>query len=312
MSITPIQTYVEALLRAVSNESCTGLAQAVEGVSHDCLQRALSGEIEISSVLRGLVNKLGLKNGHLILDDTILEKHTQGLEGIRKLLDTKTGGFIWGLSVVLLCWSDGKETTPIGLFIYKKKGISKLDLAIKLLKYAKHLGLKPKYVLFDAWYAAQKLLKTVIALGWQFVSRLRKNRYLDGKKLKTRHRHPNWQTIGKLKGAIEVKVFRRGDKFYASSDLNLDWKAVKKLYKIRANIEEVFKLVKQHCGWQAVQQRTIRTYYRHLSLGIIAFIYLQKLKRKHKTGIEILRRRLVSGKLIINQSDLSDFLDVAA
>lgn len=284
----------------------------MEGVSHDRLQRALSGEIEISSVLRGLVNKLDLKNGHLILDDTILEKHTQGLEGIRKLLDIKTGGFILGLSVVLMCWSDGKETVPIGLFIYKKKGISKLDLAIRLLKYAKHLGLKPKYVLFDAWYAAQKLLKTVIALGWQFATRLRKNRYLDGKKLKIRHRHPNWDTTGKLKGGIEVKVFRRGDKFYASSDLKLDWKAVKKLYKIRANIEEVIKLLKQHCGWQAVQQPSVRNYYRHLSLGVIAFHYLQKLKIKHKTGFEILPGRLVSGKLTVNHDDLSVFLDVAA
>jgi hypothetical protein len=311
MSITPIQTYVEALLRAVSNESCTGLAEAVEGVSHDCLQRVLSGEIEISSVLRGLVNKLELKNGHLSLDDTILEKHTQGLEGIGKLLDTKTGGFIWSLSVVLLCWSDGKQTIPIGLFIYRKKGISKLDLAIKLLKYAKHLGLKPRYVLFDAWYAAQKLLKAIIALGWQFVTRLRKNRYLDGKKLKARYRHPNWDTIGKLKGGIEVKVFRRGNKFYASSDLKLEWKTTKKLYKIRAEIEEVFKLLKQHCGWQAVQQRTTRSYHRHLSLGVITFLYLQKLKHKHKTGFEILRLRLVSGKLTINQHDLSAFLDLA-
>lgn len=101
MRITPIATYVEAVLKAACNESCTGLADGMEGVSHDRLQRVLSGETDISSMLRGLVNKQELKGGHLILDDTILEKHTQGLEGIRKLLDTKTGGFIWGLSVVL-------------------------------------------------------------------------------------------------------------------------------------------------------------------------------------------------------------------
>jgi hypothetical protein len=38
---------------------------------------------------KALVNKLGLEGGHLLLDDTILEKHTLGLEGICKLLDTK-------------------------------------------------------------------------------------------------------------------------------------------------------------------------------------------------------------------------------
>jgi hypothetical protein len=234
------------------------------------------------------VNKLKLRGGHLILDDTILEKHTQGLEGIRKLLDTKTGSFIWGLSVVLLCWSDGKQTVPIAFFTYGKAGISKLDLAVKLLKYAKHLGLCPKYVLFDAWYAAQKLLKAVSALGWQCVTRLPGNRYLDGKKLRKQRRSPNWDTVGQLNGGITVKVFRRGRKFYAISDLRLDWKAVKKLYRLRAAIEEIFRILRQHCGWQAVQQRSARNYHRHLSFGVLALAYLQKLKSLHCSGLEIL------------------------
>lgn len=312
MRITPIATYLEAVLRAVSNESCAGLADAMEEVSHDRLQRVLSGEVEISSMLRGLVNKLKLRGGHLILDDTILEKHTQGLEGIRKLLDTKTGGFIWGLSVVLLCWSDGKQTLPIAFFTYGKSGISKLDLAIKLLKYAKHLGLCPKYVLFDAWYAAQKLLKAVNVLGWPFVTRLRGNRHLDGRKLRKQRGYPNWDTQGTLKGGITLKVFRRGRKFYATSKLNLDWKATKKLYRIRSTIEETFRLLKQHCGWQGVQQRSACNYHRHLTLGILALWYLHQLKLTHHTGIEILRRRLIVGKLPLDLHSLSAFLDTAA
>ncbi len=46
----------------------------------------------MGSLYKDLVHKLKLEGGYLILDDTILEKHTLGLEGIRKLLDTKTGG----------------------------------------------------------------------------------------------------------------------------------------------------------------------------------------------------------------------------
>jgi hypothetical protein len=43
--------------------------------------------------------------GYLILEDTILQKHTRGLSLIFKLKDTKTGGFILGVNVVLLVWT---------------------------------------------------------------------------------------------------------------------------------------------------------------------------------------------------------------
>lgn len=182
-------------------------------------------------------------------------------------------------------------------------------MAIKLLHHAKHLGLSPRYVLFDAWYAAQKLPKTLVALSWHFVTRLRGNRYLGGKKLRKQRRYPNWGAVGTLKGHLLVTVFRRGRKFYTTSELNLDWKAVKKLYRIRAAIEETFRVLKQHCGWQAVQQRLARNYHRHLRFGMLALWYLQRLRNTHRTGIEILRRRL---KLPLDQADLSAFLDLAA
>lgn len=181
-----------------------------------------------------------------------------------------------------------------------------------MLEQAKEWGLTPIYTLFDAWYASQKVLKTVIRLGWHFVTRLRKNRYLDGKKLKTRYRHPNWHTIGKLKGGIEVKVFRRASKFYTTSDTSLEWKAVKKLYKIRAEIEEVFRVLKQECGWQGVQQRNIKTYTNHLTFGLLAYMYLQQLKLQTCSGVFVLRRRLISRKLTLDRCKLNAFLDTAA
>jgi SRSO17 transposase len=303
---------LEALLLAVDNQSCSGLADGfeVESISHDWFQRTLK-DSKVSSLYKDLVNKLKMEGGYLLLDDTILEKHTLGLEGICKLLDTKTGGFILGLSVVLLCWSDGKKTIPLAFLPYQK-GKSKHDLAVELLEQAKEWGLTPKYILFDAWYASQKVLKTLIRLGWHFVTRLRKNRYLDGKKLKTRYRHPNWHIIGKLKGGIEVKVFRRGSKFYATSHTTLEWKTVKKLYKMRAEIEEVFRILKQECGWQGVQQRNIQTYTNHLTFGLLAYLYLKKLKLQTRSGVFVLRRRLISGKLTLNRDDLFAFLDTAA
>jgi hypothetical protein len=294
MSINPLATYLEAVLVAADNQSCSGLAdgQGSESVSHDWFQRTLK-DSEVCSLYAGLVNKLGLEGGYVLLDDTILEKHTLGLEGVCKLLDTKTGGFILGLSVVLLCWSDGRRTVPLAFLPYER-GRSKHDLAVELLERAKSWGLTPRYALFDAWYASQKVLKAVTRLGWHFVTRLRRNRYLDGRKLRTRHRHPNWHAVGKLKGGVEVKVFRRGSKFYAASDAALEWKAAKRLYKIRSGIEEVFRALKQECGWRGVQQRNVRTYTNHLTFGLLAYLYLQRLGSQSRSGVYVLRRRLFS------------------
>lgn len=312
MSITPLATYLEAMLVSIHNHSCSGLADGfhAESISHDWFQRTLQSS-DVGSLYKDLVHKLKLEGGYLLLDDTILEKHTLGLEGIRKLLDTKTGGFLLGLSVVLLCWSDGKRTIPLAFLPYEQ-GKSKHDLAILLLAQAKAWGLTPRYILFDAWYASQKVLKTVLGLGWQFVTRLRKNRYLDGRPLQTRYRHPHWQTGGRLRGDIEVKVYRRGKKFYATSDPSLEWRGVKKLYSIRAAIEEVFRILKQACGWQGVQQRQIKTYTQHLTFGLLAYLYLQRLKVQTRSGVYVLRRRLIARKLTLDRSDLYAFLDTAA
>ena len=311
MSLAPISVYIQALTTGVTNNSCVGLADALETVSHDSLQRVIRDGHQINELFRCLVNRSMKRGGYLILDDTILEKYTRGLEAIKKLLDTKTNGYVLGLNVVLLCWSDGKTTLPIAFFIYQGKEVSKLELARKLLHYAQALGCKPKFVLFDSWYAAQTLLKAIRALGWHFVTRLKKNRYLSGKKLKSFHRHPYWQEQGKLRGDIEVKVFRRASKFYATYKHSLSWASLKALYRIRAEIEEVFRVLKQECAWQGCQQRSLRHYYRHLTLGLIAFYFLKSLQKRFKLGVYILRRKLISRKLSINLQDIADFLQPA-
>ena len=103
--------------------------------------------------------------GYLILDDTILQKYTRGLSIVFKLLDTKTNGFVLGVNVVLLIWTDGTRIIPISFRIYCAKGVGKITLAQELLEQAQVLGFTPEYVLFDSWYASQSVLSCVKGFG---------------------------------------------------------------------------------------------------------------------------------------------------
>jgi len=102
-------------------------------------------------------------------------------------------------------------------------------------------------------------------------------------------------------------VCRRGSKFYARSDLELDWPTLRSLYKIRST----FRVLKQECGWEGVQQQSIPAYRRHLTLGLLAFIYLDQHKSHRKTTPYKLRRQLISGKLKVSELELQRFLEAA-
>ena len=110
----------------------------------------------------------------VVLDDSFSEVCGVGSHGLvcayvnqyaRRCKDTKTGGFILGVNVVLLIWTDGTRVIPVAFRIYSGKGVGKIRLALELLEQAKALGFTPEYVLFDSWYASQTVLAFVESLG---------------------------------------------------------------------------------------------------------------------------------------------------
>ena len=309
MSLASVVWYVYGMLVSSANQSCSGIAEGVEEVSHDTLNRVLSGKVQLLMLMQKMVKVFVGEGGYLILDDTTLQKFTKGLACTCKLKDTKTGGFILGIQVVLLAWSDGKRCVPIALQLYRGKDqTNKHDLALQLLRQAQHLGFKPEYVLFGSWYGSQELLTAIRDMGWHFVSRLRKNRSLNKRQLQFFRPTANWSALGKLKGDIAVVVYRRNSEYFVSSNLDLECSQAKALYRIRSLIEEVFKVLKQHCGWHGVQQKTIRSYRRHLTLGLITLLFLEYTKNCSNTSIYHLRRLYTSGRLAPNKAVLERFI----
>jgi len=170
----PVLRALEALAQSPINTSALAMAEG-QDFAHDTLYRALGQPpaffFELS--LKLCRDLGGLERGYLILDDVLIGRYRSGKLGpkiraspvTRKMRDTATGGWAYGLSLVVLAWTDGKRRIPLAFLPYFGEE-SKLDLALALLEWAKEAGFRPEGVLFDASYAARQVLEWLHAHGW--------------------------------------------------------------------------------------------------------------------------------------------------
>jgi hypothetical protein len=99
----------------------------------------------------------------LIVDDTVVEKpYARWLEEAGWVGSSKRNKVVYGVSVVLRVWTDGQIRILLGYRVWKKGGLSKFELALELLSYARNrLKCKPHFVLFDSWYPSKALLTRI-------------------------------------------------------------------------------------------------------------------------------------------------------
>jgi putative transposase len=174
-----------------------------------------------------------------------------------------------------------------------KGGPSKYALALELLSYARNrLHCRPEYVLFDAWYPSKALLKRIRDYGWYFVCRLKKNRRFNGQPLRAYRRHPYWTESGWLSGGLKVLVVRYGAKYFATNRLTLPAAEVRRLYQVRAQIEEVIRVCKDQLGLNGCQARPERAQRHHLTCCLVAFCVLERERQDRGVTIYTLKRQL--------------------
>ena len=130
----PVLRALEALAQSPINTSALAMAEG-QGFAHDTLYRALGQPLAFFFELSlKLCRDLGgLERGYLILDDVLIQRYRSGRLGLRKMRDTATGGWAYGLSLVVLAWTDGKRRIPLAFLPYFGEEESKLDLALALL-----------------------------------------------------------------------------------------------------------------------------------------------------------------------------------
>lgn len=200
---------------------------------------------------------------------------------------------MWGLSVVLLIWTDGTIRIPLGFRLWRKGGPSKYELALELLSDARNrLHCRPASVRFDSWYPSKKLLKRIRNYGWYFVCRIKKNRCFNGIAVRHHRRHPYWAEIGWLHGGIKVLVVRHGAKYYATNRLTLTAAAVRRLYRFRSQMEEVIKVCKSQLGGTGCQVRSQEAQAHHLACCLVACCVLERERHDRSLSIYKLKQRL--------------------
>lgn len=286
---TKIVSYIKGLLSVSEDATCTAMARVLnEESSHDNLSRILKDkklewQILLSSFLLRIFGKL--RDGFLIIDDTVIDKSfAKVIENISWMFCSKKNKSVLGLNIVVLVWSNGIITIPLAFKIWKKDSKkSKYDLALELLSYAKNfLKLKPKYVVFDSWYAAKKILKRLQGYKWKFVCQIKKNRKFNGVQLKLYKKYPYWMEQGTIDGSFKVLIVRNGKKYFATNDLALSKKEILDRYKTRWTIETMFRMLHDKLGFGECQARSLQAQTAHIHLCLMSFMLLEK--EKQETG----------------------------
>lgn len=287
-------SYLKGLLCVFENATCMSLSE-INKCSHDSLARVLNGQkltwqtLLISFVLRTFGR---LQDGYLIIDDTVISKQfAKKIENVSWIFDSKIGKSILGLNLVLIAWSNGKLTIPLALKVYQKNnGKSKIDLACELLEEVKKLKIKPKYVVFDSWYAAAKVFKTSKECHCKFVTQLKNNRTLNGVPLREIQRNPYWIIEGRLNGGLKVIVVRHGAKYFATNDLSLSKQDILSCYRGRWEIETAFRVLHSKLGFDQCQSRKLEAQAAHFHLCLMAYIVLENESFIQRTTIYQIKR----------------------
>lgn len=275
--------YLKGLIYRNTRTSCVCLASLSE-LAHDRLYRLLYADFPYSRRLwEWFAVKLVGEKGHLVLDDTTWQRWTKKAEAVSFVWDSSVGKVVFGMSVVLLVWTDGKRKVPLGIRIWQKGGKSKVKLAEELLRQAYLRGLKPEFVLFDSWYAATSLLELIDGFAWRYIAATKRNRLFDGVKIGKVFHHRFGRAVGRLrKLRHQILLVKDGQKFLISNELSLTSRAVKRHYRFRQQVEETFRLLKQEFGWGKCRARSLRAQTAHLHLGLYALCLVQ-MKAENET-----------------------------
>lgn len=304
--------YIKLLIVVSLKKTALTLSEISDEISHDKLTRALKSYVPRSTPLENITKPFGLRGGYLVIDDTVLEKpYGKAFEGASYVFSSSKGKAVYGYQLVLLIWTDGNKRIVIGEQLYRKGGPTKIELALEMLSRARNVyKMNPEYVLFDSWYGSKQIFKRLKNYGWYFVTRLKKNRLLNNKKLSEIRKSPYWQEIGRLSGGIKISVVRHGNKYFATNRLTLSRSEILGIYKQRQQIEEVNKALK-HCSLSDCQMRSAKAQRAHIAMCVFAYSLLEKESRRIGTSFYKCRKLIISGRNKFPQGYLTRLCSVA-
>ena len=291
---TLVWLYLTALRYYGTSANCVALAEALAPVSHDRLTRLLQGDGSGQRLLELAWRTLFVwDKGDLIIDATVLPKpFAPALEGLAWGFSSVERQPVYGRSLVRLVWTHGTRRIPLGRRLWHEGGPSQHELALALRSYArKRLRCRPESVLCDAWYPSKALRKRIRNSGWSVGCRRQKNRRFNGHAVRYHRRHPYGAECGWLTGGLKVLVVRYGTKDDATHRLTLTALEVRRLYQVRAHMEEVLRGCKDQRGLTGGQARSERAQRHHRACRLAAVCVLERARHDRHLSIDQLKRQ---------------------
>lgn len=281
------------------------------------------------------------EEGSILVDDSILEKlYTDENELICWHWDNSKERHVKGINFVSANYQIGEVCLPLAfdlvtkteIYIDEKTGnlkrrsvITKNERFRMLLRVCHHNQVKFRYVLNDSWFASAENMKFVkLDLRREFVMPLKDNRKvalsLDGKK-KGHFRKVNeldlqvgvttqvWLEDVNFPLHLIKEVFKNEDgsvgiRYLVTSDLQLDYDQIIRIYQRRWKIEVYHKSLKQNAALEKSPTRTETTQRNHLFASICAYVKLERLKISTGIGHFTLKSRIYLTALKAAYSEL--------
>lgn len=317
--------YCQYLLSSQINYTLTNLAEHLQTVSHDKINRYLKKEKLTPRLLWDNVKSVIQvdEKGYIIFDDTVLDKrYSEEIELTRKQYSGNEHRVVRGIGLVSCVYvnSISGRFWVIDYRIYDPDGDgkTKLDHVAEMFESVIYQKLLPfQVVLMDSWYATKKLMQYIDKQGKYYYGPLKKNRLVDdtggGEDYKPIS-SIDWSLTELEQGKnIKIKAFTKDKKvklfrviistekteYVANNDLdNNSTDAVQEVCGIRWKIEQFHRELKQITGIEACQCRKARIQRNHINCALLVWLRLKDIAYSTRQTIYQIKYGLLSNYLI--------------
>lgn len=296
-----VALYIAGLILLDRDQTACRIARYLPGRHHDALNYLLRrGSFSAQMLMGGLALwAKGLGPGFFSLDDVVVEKPwSRLLPWVGWAYSTSRKRKVRGMVIVVLFWSNGTLRVPVAFRLWKPKERclpgeyrTKLQLSQEVIQEVLSSGLRPTYIVFDAWYNARRLTRMLARhrLVWvsvlkanarvrpryyycsvsRFASRLTKDTPIQGF-------HVHLRGYGKVK----LVAVRNGATIHylVTNALRSPPLEVLRRKRSRWDAEESFRDAKQLAGLEACQAWVPQAVRRHIALVLLSLVALQLLK----------------------------------
>lgn len=296
--------YISYLLSDPQYTSCTRLAEIMETVSHDSVNRFLDRErFEPKDLYEEEKEKIELVGGTLSVDDSILDKpysDPSKAAFINYFWSGKHKSVVKGINLISLFYTDiHGVSVPVNYrLVDKKSGKTKNDYFLEMLTEVLSWDLRPAWVTGDSWYSSIGNLKFIRQQKLNFMFGIENNRIVSvdrGKYIQIQ-KFEGWSSEDSetvyLKDYGMVKVFRqlykKAYRYYIMSTAELgNLESVTSVDFNRVHdahwcIERFHRAIKQVCNIERFQVRNENPIKNHIFCAIKAFVKLEFMRVNEK------------------------------